>query len=156
LQTLNNLLTLIQFKFQYVKQDLLADCGALVGPSEILLPLRGPNQEISAWRCIFASQDQSERPEEKVYWTHSLGQLLLANSEAWQSTNVVLVPSGADFLALAAQKIPTICVGSQLLPQEVLPRLEDFKEVTLWFGQHQVQAKRVARKLGLARCKIVR
>lgn len=134
----------------------MAQLGALVSPTEILLPLRGPNQEIGAWKCISAPEEGKERPREKLYATKSTKQLLLANNEAWSSSKVVLVPSAADLLALTASKVPCICLEPQLLPQEVLPRFEDFKEVSLWFGQHMLQAKRMARKLGIERCKIVR
>jgi hypothetical protein len=141
---------------QYLKNDIFAQLGALVGPTEILLPLRGPSQEIGAWRCITAPKEGNERPQEMLYGTKSTKQLLLANEEAWSSSKVVLVPSAADLLALTAVKVPCICLEPQLLPQEVLPRFEVFKEVSLWFGQHLLQAKRMARKIGIQRCKIVR
>jgi hypothetical protein len=139
-----------------LKKDVFARLGALVGPTEILLPLRGPNQEIGAWRCISAPEEGKERPQEKLYGTKSMKQLLLSNDEAWSSSKVVLVPSAADLLALTAVKVPCICVEPQFLPQEVLPRFEGFKEVSLWFGQYLPQGKRMARKIGIQRCRIVR
>jgi hypothetical protein len=139
-----------------LKKDIFAQLGALLGPTEVLLPLRGPNQEIGAWRCISAPEEGNERPQETLYGTKSTKQLLLANEQAWSSSKVVLVPSAADLLALTAVKVPCICIEPQILPQEVLPRFEDFKEVSLWFGQHLLQAKRMARKIGIQRCKIVR
>jgi hypothetical protein len=37
---------------------------------------------------------------------------LLANEIAWSGLEVVMVPTAADLLALAAQNIPAICVAS--------------------------------------------
>lgn len=139
-----------------MKKDIFAQLGALVGPTEILLPLRGPNQDIGGWKCISAPEEGKERPQEKIYGTKSTTQLLLANDQAWSSSKVVLVPSAADLLALTAVNVPCICVEPQILPQEVLPRFEDFKEVSIWFGQYLPQGKRMARKIGIQRCKIVR
>ncbi|CAB3365684.1 Hypothetical predicted protein [Cloeon dipterum] len=139
---------------KHVKREQLARLGAMVGKSEILLPLRGSNQNIGAWKLFF--RDDANSLQENLLGNRLTGQLLLSNEEAWHSDNVVLVTSGADLLALTSQKVPAICVEPQLLPQEVLPRLEHFKQICIWFGEHQLQAQRVARKLGLSRCRIVR
>ncbi|XP_059491153.1 mitochondrial DNA helicase [Neocloeon triangulifer] len=145
-----------KLNIEHVQREHLALLGALVGPAEILLPLRGPCQNIGAWKHLYQSSDETKNPAEALLGVKSLGQLLLSNEEAWKTDKVALVASGADLLALTSQKIPAICLDSQHLPQEVLPRLEHFKTISIWFGEHQLQAKRVARKLGISRCKMIR
>lgn len=75
----------------------------------------------------------------------------------------VLVPYISDFLTLASAKISgnIVCLpcGLLQLPQYVLPTLERFNKLILWFGNDYVAwdtARNFAKKLGEKRCLFIR
>lgn len=79
------------------------------------------------------------------------------------SSHAVIVPSLKDALILLTARVPAsvICLpyGLNSLPQIVLPQLEKFSRLTLWFGSdlHSWDsARNFAKKLGEKRCYFVR
>lgn len=75
----------------------------------------------------------------------------------------VLVPNISDFVTLANAKVSgsVVCLPNGLLqlPQYVLPTLERFNKLILWFGNDFVAwdgARNFAKKLGEKRCLFIR
>lgn len=75
----------------------------------------------------------------------------------------VLVPYVSDFLILASAKISRniVCLpnGFSQLPQHILPTLEKYSKLILWFGNDCGSwdaARNFAKKLGEERCLFIR
>lgn len=75
----------------------------------------------------------------------------------------VVVPSIHDLLALVSNKSAPIVIslpyGLQHLPQQILPSLECYKKLILWFGNDEPSwetARHFAKKLNETRCHFVR
>lgn len=75
----------------------------------------------------------------------------------------ILVPYIKDFLVLLSSKVPAsiVCLPNGLvqLPQHILPSLERFSKLILWFGNDVASwdtARNFAKKLGEQRCLFVR
>ncbi|XP_054012924.1 mitochondrial DNA helicase isoform X1 [Hylaeus anthracinus] len=75
----------------------------------------------------------------------------------------VIVESIYDLLALVAQKSANIIIclpyNLKTLPQQLLPYMESFKKLTLWFGNDETSwytARQFAKKLNEKRCYFVR
>ncbi|CAL1680357.1 unnamed protein product [Lasius platythorax] len=75
----------------------------------------------------------------------------------------VVVPTIDDLLALASQKAANVIIclpyNLQNLPQQLLPSLESFKKLILWFGNDEPSwytARQFAKKLNEKRCYFVR
>ncbi|XP_048515668.1 mitochondrial DNA helicase isoform X2 [Athalia rosae] len=84
-----------------------------------------------------------------------------ARSEA--TNTAVVVPSVQDLIALVSQKAiaHVICLPHELknLPQQILPYLESYKKLILWFGNDETSwdtARNFAKKLDEQRCFFVR
>ena len=78
-------------------------------------------------------------------------------------TPAVLVPSIHDLLALMSQKSAQVIIclpyGLQNMPQQILPNLESYKKLILWFGNDEPSwdtARHFAKKLNEKRCHFVR
>lgn len=101
--------------------------------------------------------------EETIPSVCSGGIMLIQCSRSGKLDAAVLVLSVRDALALASQKIASnvVCLphGEVTVPQDVLPALERYKKIVLWFGSSVNSwdgARNVARKLGENRCYFVR
>lgn len=75
----------------------------------------------------------------------------------------VIVPTIHDLLALVSQRAANLIIclpyNLQNLPQQLLPSLESFKKLILWFGNDEPSwntAKHFAKKLNEKRCYFVR
>ncbi|XP_072742710.1 mitochondrial DNA helicase isoform X2 [Anoplolepis gracilipes] len=75
----------------------------------------------------------------------------------------VIVPTIHDLLALVSQKAANVIIclpyNLQNLPQQLLPSLESFKKLILWFGNDEPSwytARQFAKKLNEKRCYFVR
>lgn len=75
----------------------------------------------------------------------------------------VLVPNISDFLILLSSKVSAniVCLPNSVnnLPQYVLPSLERFKKLVIWFGCDTASldaARHFAKKLGENRCFLIR
>ncbi|CAH1792951.1 unnamed protein product [Owenia fusiformis] len=78
------------------------------------------------------------------------------------ASEVILTSSELETMAAFQEtRVPAVSLTKNLssLPQHVLPLLEQFKKITLWFGndlQSWETAKRFAKKLNSRRCYIIR
>lgn len=93
--------------------------------------------------------------------TNSIG--ILSGKSTKCKDSAVIVPSISDFLVLLDSKIPStiVCLpnGVLNLPQYILPSLERFSKLILWFGDDLNSwdsARNFAKKLGEKRCLFVR
>lgn len=75
----------------------------------------------------------------------------------------VVVPSILDLLALVSKKSAPVVIclpyGLQQMPQQILPSLENYKKLILWFGNDEPSwdtARNFAKKLNEKRCHFVR
>lgn len=88
---------------------------------------------------------------------------VLTSKSSRNKDTAVLVPYISDFLTLANAKVPgnVVCLPNGLLqlPQYVLPALEKFSKLILWFGNDFLAwdtARNFAKKLGEKRCLFIR
>lgn len=79
------------------------------------------------------------------------------------ASSAVVVPRVQDLVALVSQKAASqvVCLPHELknLPQQVLPALENYKKLILWFGNDEASwdtARNFAKKLDEKRCLFVR
>ncbi|KAI4482780.1 hypothetical protein M0804_008633 [Polistes exclamans] len=91
------------------------------------------------------------------------GLIIYKQKNARNDITAVVVPTITDLLALISQKLTNLIVclpyNLQYLPQQVLPSLENFKKLTLWFGNEDLSwdtARQFAKKLNEERCYFVR
>ncbi|KAI4488631.1 hypothetical protein M0802_011447 [Mischocyttarus mexicanus] len=91
------------------------------------------------------------------------GLIIYKQKNARNDTTAVVIPTITDLLALISQKLTNLIVclpyNLQCLPQQVLPSLENFKKLTLWFGNDDSSwdtARHFAKKLNEERCYFVR
>ncbi|GFG33037.1 hypothetical protein Cfor_10752 [Coptotermes formosanus] len=101
--------------------------------------------------------------EETVPATGCGGIICLPHGKSVKQAAAVIVPGVADALALASCKTShhIVCLphGLANLPQQVLPSLEQFTKLILWFGNDIGSwdaARTFAKKLGENRCYFVR
>uniref|UniRef100_A0A146KWB7 DNA 5'-3' helicase n=1 Tax=Lygus hesperus TaxID=30085 RepID=A0A146KWB7_LYGHE len=101
---------------------------------------------------------------EQCYPHSSAAGVVILTSEEGRAKTAVLVPTLRDSLALSLQDlkgIDVICLphGQFSLPQTVLPILEEYEKLILWFDDDVTSwnnARLFARKLAIERCHLVR
>lgn len=123
----------------------------------LYFPLENALSETVGYKILNRESDR-EHTEPSNF---STGVLTLKSSR--NKDTAVLVPYISDFLTLANAKISgnIICLPNGLLqlPQYVLPALERFSKLILWFGNDFIAwntAKSFAKKLGEKRCLFIR
>lgn len=91
------------------------------------------------------------------------GLIIYRQKNTRSDTTAVVVPTILDLLALISQKSVNLIIclpyNLQYLPQQILPSLENFKKLTLWFGNDDLSwdaARHFAKKLNEERCYFVR
>ena len=95
--------------------------------------------------------------------TNSCGVLIYKQKSAKVDGPAVVVHNIGDFLAIlsenAANQIICLPHGLQCIPQQILPSLEVYKKLILWFGNDELSwdsARHFSKKLGEERCYFVR
>ncbi|GLH01763.1 Uncharacterized protein GBIM_07826 [Gryllus bimaculatus] len=151
---------LIKFSLPNVPSSIVKQVQVRVDKSQSLLyfPLFNAGGHVAGYKIY-----KKKGLEETVPSVNSGGLLVINPQRCSKLDTAVIVSSLKDALALASQKLTcsTICLphGEGTLPQHVLPALERFKKLVLWFG-NSVQcwdaARHLARKLGEGRCFFVR
>lgn len=126
--------------------------------TNLYFPLENVLSETVGYRIL--NKDEPER-ELTLPETVCTGLLTLKSSR--NKDTAVLVPYISDFLTLANAKVSgnVVCLPNGLLqlPQYVLPALERFSKLILWFGNDFVAwdtARNFAKKLGEKRCLFIR
>ncbi|CAH1099974.1 unnamed protein product, partial [Psylliodes chrysocephalus] len=125
--------------------------------TSIYFPLENVESEIVGYRKI-----HSRIHEDLILPDETCGGILTVRAPKSKDT-AVLVPSISDFLILANSRINVniVCLpnGVNNLPLYVLPSLERFKKLVLWFGSDNkswTASRNFAKKLGEKRCQLVR
>ena len=91
------------------------------------------------------------------------GLIVYRQKNAKSDDNAILVPTIHDLLALVAKKSAPVIIclpyGLKNLPQELLPSLEKYVKIILWFGNDATSwdvSRNFAKKLDEKRCFFVR
>ncbi|KAK2578641.1 hypothetical protein KPH14_012133 [Odynerus spinipes] len=91
------------------------------------------------------------------------GLIVYKQKNTRSDSTAIVVPTIPDLLALISQKSMNLIIclpyNLQYLPQQVLPSLENFKKLILWFGNDDSSwdtARHFAKKLNEERCYFVR
>lgn len=95
--------------------------------------------------------------------SNSSGVIIYKQKNTKSDGPAVLVPTVEDLLAIVSQKAANIIIclphGLQNIPLQILPSLESYKKLILWFGNDESSwdcAKHFAKKLDETRCYFVR
>lgn len=136
---------------------------------ELVFPLTDILGKVVGCKIISKSLQEDGEWKEICYPEHNCSGLVIHNNSKPTSkgkeptTKAIVVLNMLDFLALMTTKINAnfICLpyGLKLLPQECLPLLDQFSELTLWFNFNTAGwdvARNFAKKLDEKRCKFVR
>lgn len=101
--------------------------------------------------------------EQTVPSSNVSGFVIYKQKSARSDGTAVIVPTIPDLLALISQKAASVIIclpyNLQNLPQQLLPSLENFKKLILWFGNDEPSwytARQFAKKLNEKRCYFVR
>ncbi|XP_014203610.1 twinkle protein, mitochondrial [Copidosoma floridanum] len=95
--------------------------------------------------------------------TNAAGIIIYKQKNIKSDGIAVLVPNIEDLLAVASEKAANLIIclpyGLQHIPQQILPSLEIYKKLILWFGNDEPSwdtARHFAKKLDEKRCDFVR
>ncbi|CAG2052979.1 unnamed protein product [Timema podura] len=148
-------------KLQTLSPAVAAQFDALVDESgsTLYFPLHSVEGQLAGYKVLHVVSGQ----EETVPATNCAGILAPRPGKGPRQQVAVLVPSVADTLALAGQKTAAqvVCLphGLSHLPQQVLPSLEQYSKLVLWFGNDISSwdtSRNFAKKLDEKRCFLVR
>ncbi|XP_043286242.1 twinkle protein, mitochondrial [Venturia canescens] len=127
---------------------------------ELYFPLTTAGSHIVGYKTLTSVPRVSEKT---VPALNTSGLLVYRQKNAKADCPAVIVPSILDLLALVSTKSAplVICLpyGLQQLPQQILPSLESYKKLILWFGNDEPSwdtARNFAKKLNEKRCHFVR
>lgn len=125
----------------------------------ILFPVYGPTQKMVALKCVSSMEGQLQ---ESVFPRTGLVGMFGWQKVRKNHQELILTTSEADTLAIFQEtNLPAVSLlsGTSSLPLEALPLFEQFKKITIWFGnklQDWESAKTFSRKLGEKRCYYIR
>jgi len=101
--------------------------------------------------------------EQTVPISNACGVIMYKQKNSRSDGTAIIVPTIHDLFALVAQRAANIIIcfpyNLQNLPQQLLPSLENFKKLILWFGNDEPSwytARQFAKKLNEKRCHFVR
>ncbi|EFN88900.1 Twinkle protein, mitochondrial [Harpegnathos saltator] len=128
-------------------------------PALLYFPLIAFGNNVVGYKII-----SSESELDQTLPTSNVGGCVIYRQKNTRNDGTaVVVPTIHDLLALVFQKAANtiICLpyNLQYLPQQLLPSLENFKKLILWFGNDEPSwytAKQFAKKLNEKRCSFVR
>ncbi|XP_011315121.1 twinkle protein, mitochondrial [Fopius arisanus] len=156
----NDLLT--NYAFPKVMQSQMSGlhCYYQKSSSSFYFPLMTIGNKIAGYKCLSISSTLNEKTVPNV---NANGLIIYKEKKAKIDGVAVVVPSVEDLLALVAEKSANtvVCLpyGLQHLPLQVLPILEPFKKLILWFDNDTTSwdsARHFAKKLNEKRCFFVR
>ncbi|KAJ8964650.1 hypothetical protein NQ317_012320 [Molorchus minor] len=148
-----------KFSLPVISQSALSSLDVRVNSKEtsMYFPIENVENETVGYRLI-----NSRRTEDTVVPDVIYGGILTARIAKSKDT-AVLVPYISDFLVLLNSKVSAniVCLPNSVnnLPQYILPSLERFKKLILWFGNDSKSwdaTRHFAKKLGEKRCLLVR
>ncbi|XP_015127160.1 twinkle protein, mitochondrial isoform X2 [Diachasma alloeum] len=156
----NNLIT--NYAFPKVTQSQMSQLGCYYKDvlSSFYFPLITIGNKIAGYKCLSISPVLNEKTVPSI---SANGLIIYKERKAKTDGTAVVVPSVEDLLALIAERSANtvICLpyGLQHLPLQILPILEPFKKLILWFDNDSTSwdsARHFAKKLNEKRCFFVR
>ncbi|XP_058805419.1 mitochondrial DNA helicase [Phymastichus coffea] len=147
------------FNLLDVPQEVMSQMNVYYQKStnSLYFPLLAFQNYITGYLCINNISNKTV-PE-----TNASGVLIFKQKNIKSDGTAVLVPYVEDLLALATKKAANIIIclpyGLQNIPQQILPSLESYKKLVLWFGNDEPSwdtARHFAKKLDEKRCYFVR
>ncbi|XP_039275044.1 twinkle protein, mitochondrial [Nilaparvata lugens] len=148
-----------RFTSKEISEDVIKQLDAHImtgedGSKTFVVPLKQSSSDVVGFKQI--GQDGSELVEP---CRNCRGILTYKSKPTRKDATAVIVHSFKDFLALANLQLyyHIICLpyGITSLPQDILPLLERYKKIVLWFGNGSGSwdaARQFAKKLNEGRC----
>lgn len=128
-------------------------------PALLHFPLIAFNNTVVGYKTLSSESEV----EQTVPIYNAAGVVTYKQKNSRSDGTAVVVPTIHDLLALVEQRAANMVVclpyNLQNLPQQVLPSLEHFKKLILWFGNDEPSwhtARQFAKKLNEKRCYFVR
>ncbi|XP_038047111.1 twinkle protein, mitochondrial-like isoform X2 [Patiria miniata] len=144
--------TLERFNIRYSKKQ-----------RAFVLPLYGHGEQLQGVKVLEVKKvTEGSEVTETLYPRHNQNGLFGYHLIGSRDGEMVLVANVLDALAvhqMTGQTVLALPNGSASLQQELLPLLEQFHQITLWFGNDMRSweaAKQFARKLNTKRCYFIR
>ncbi|XP_063986389.1 mitochondrial DNA helicase isoform X2 [Diachasmimorpha longicaudata] len=156
----NELIT--NYAFPKVTQGQMDQLGCHYKDTEssFYFPLMTIGNKIAGYKCLSFSPIVNEKTVPSI---GANGLIIYKEKKTKTDGTAVVVPSVEDLLALIAEKSANtvVCLpyGLQHLPLHILPILEPFKKLILWFDNDPTSwdsARHFAKKLNEKRCFFVR
>ncbi|XP_018577269.1 twinkle protein, mitochondrial [Anoplophora glabripennis] len=148
-----------KFCLPAIEHNTLSNMDVRIAPDETSLyfPLENVDNEVVGYRkSTGLSSDDTVLPN-IMYGGVLTGRVPKSKDTA------ILIPNVSDFLVLLNSKVSAniVCLPNSVnnLPQYVLPSLERFKKLVIWFGSDTKSweaARHFAKKLGENRCFLIR
>ena len=154
-----NSLVVLKARFNEARKELLIPLNDIIGQVVgCKIVTKNPSDDDILTEILFSDTNCSG------LIMHNNGKAMKPSKDKEQSTqNAIIVLNVLDLLALMTTKINAtfVCLpyGLKSLPQECLPALDRFDELTLWFNYNTAGwdiARNYAKKLDEKRCKFVR
>ncbi|XP_070566841.1 twinkle mtDNA helicase-like [Ptychodera flava] len=153
------------FNIQNLSNDVLKKYKVRIKENQLLVfPWYHHGNKLQGLKVLTIEKDQNgkntfvDRSVPKLYYSGLFGWHLIGKDV----TYVVLTSSEADAMAVSqSTRVPALALprGISVLPQEVLPLLEQFEKILLWFGndiRSWEASKQFAKKLNPKRCFFIR
>lgn len=150
-----------KFSLPNIRQETMADLNCVYNEQLNLwyFPLVAFNTRIVGYRSLSIKNlnDKTEPP------SNTSGIIIHNEKHTKSDDSAVIVPTINDFLALVTEKSAPVIIclpyGLQNLPQEILPSLEKYEKLILWFANDSSSwdvSRNFAKKLNEKRCFFVR
>lgn len=147
--------TLSKFLLPEVTKAAFNSYDIRIENDKLYFPLENVENKIVGYKVLTSTGSEYVEPNK------SCSGLMIGKSLKQKET-AVIVPNISDFLILLNGRVPAsiVCLnGLSHLPQNILPTLERFSKLVLWFGNDVSSwdiARSFSKKLGEKRCMFIR
>ncbi|XP_012279220.1 twinkle protein, mitochondrial [Orussus abietinus] len=155
----NNLLKSLSLPEMNSESMIQMDCAYNALSNSLHFPLVGLGNCIVGYKTLSAHLEV----ETAVPASNTSGLVWYKSRNVKSDSTAIIVPTLRDLLALVSKKAATVIIclpyGLQFMPQQILPNLENYKKLILWFGNNTQSwdaARHFAKKLNEIRCYFVR
>ncbi|XP_024946608.1 twinkle protein, mitochondrial isoform X2 [Cephus cinctus] len=135
------------------------DCLYDVSTNNVYFPLITSSGSIVGYKCL----SKASKKEKTEPTSDTSGLIIYKQRSTKCDGTAVVVPTIQDLLVLISHRSANVVIclpyGLQTIPQEILPSLETYKKLILWFGNDEPSwdtARQFAKKLDERRCHFVR
>ncbi|XP_001604051.2 twinkle protein, mitochondrial [Nasonia vitripennis] len=150
-----------KFNLQHIPQEIMSQMNLLYNEStqSLYFPILTFRGLIVGYKSLSADSSLTKT----IPATNTSGVIIYKQKNLKSDGTAVLVPNVEDLLAVASKKAANLIIclpyGLQNIPQQILPNLESYKKLILWFGNDEPSwdsARHFAKKLDEKRCHFVR